>query len=124
MSTESVMPCNHLIPCRPHLLPSVFPSFLEPPYIPAAEGPFLTLFICRMLPLMYFPWSLTWAALTLFPRPGFFPFMLETASAFPGGATHLTPHYPPHLRGSSWLISVLRLRAMHTAWSTSAFHLL
>ena len=26
MSTESVMPSNHLILCRPHLLPSVFPS--------------------------------------------------------------------------------------------------
>ena len=27
MSTESVMPCNHLILCRPHLLlPSIFPS--------------------------------------------------------------------------------------------------
>ena len=27
MSIESVMPSNHLIPCRPHLLPSIFPSF-------------------------------------------------------------------------------------------------
>ena len=26
MSTESMMPSNHLIPCRPLLLPSIFPS--------------------------------------------------------------------------------------------------
>ena len=26
MSTESVMPCNHLILCHPLLLPSIFPS--------------------------------------------------------------------------------------------------
>ena len=26
MSIESVMPCNHLIPCHPLFLPSIFPS--------------------------------------------------------------------------------------------------
>ena len=37
------MPSSHLIPCRPlPLLPSVFPSFLEPPYIAAAEDPLLS----------------------------------------------------------------------------------
>ena len=109
--------------------PQSFPVSLSP-HISQLQKTlyFLTLFVSRMLPLMHFPWSPKWVALTLFPCPGFFPFMLETAFSLPQGSHPPDPNppypTPPHPCGSSWLISMPRLRAVHTAWSTSAFLLL
>ena len=123
------MPCNHLTPCRPLLLPSVFPSFLEPPYIPAAEGPLLSQALhlqnaaSDALPLVLDVGSSDPISLARL-----LSVYVGNSLSLPQGShppDPTLPHpTPPHLRGSSWLISMLRLRAVHTAWPTSAFHLL
>ena len=59
MSTESVMPSNHLILCHPHILPSIFPSirvFSNEPLFPSGSQSIGVSISASVLPMNIQDW--------------------------------------------------------------------